>query len=194
MNRRPPDTTRTDTRLPYTTPFRSRAAAGKGSRPATRRDRANLRKIAPPRSTFLAHAGARCRRGANQRIDLLVQRRDRIIDAIALAHRALDHGASFAEAREARDHQRGAHAGLGLRQAAARGALDEHSRKFDARSPKPLVEEVESGTAVRHFALDEEVAVRRVARREEKAGKRSEERRVGKECVSTCRSRWSPYH
>src|SRR3546814_3436037 len=25
-------------------------------------------------------------------------------------------------------------------------------------------------------------------------GDRSEERRVGKECVSTCRSRWSPYH
>src|SRR3546814_17194051 len=23
---------------------------------------------------------------------------------------------------------------------------------------------------------------------------RSEERRVGEECVSTCRSRWSPYH
>ena len=32
---------------------------------------------------------------------------------------------------------------------------------------------------------------------EEKAGKtllRSEERRVGKECVFLCRSRWSPYH
>src|SRR3546814_15284827 len=27
-----------------------------------------------------------------------------------------------------------------------------------------------------------------------KAVIRSEERRVGKECVSTCRSRWSPYH
>src|SRR3546814_3906134 len=27
-----------------------------------------------------------------------------------------------------------------------------------------------------------------------RAGMRSEERRVGKECVSTCRSRWSPYH
>ena len=27
-----------------------------------------------------------------------------------------------------------------------------------------------------------------------KTVKRSEERRVGKECVSTCRSRWSPYH
>src|SRR3546814_8817129 len=26
------------------------------------------------------------------------------------------------------------------------------------------------------------------------SGMRSEERRVGKECVSTCRSRWSPYH
>src|SRR3546814_1066121 len=26
------------------------------------------------------------------------------------------------------------------------------------------------------------------------AVRRSEERRVGKECVSTCRSRWSPYH
>src|SRR3546814_13152906 len=25
-------------------------------------------------------------------------------------------------------------------------------------------------------------------------GRRSEERRVGKECVSTCRSRWSPDH
>src|SRR3546814_19746323 len=25
-------------------------------------------------------------------------------------------------------------------------------------------------------------------------GLRSEERRVGKECVSTCRSRWSPFH
>src|SRR3546814_20751792 len=25
-------------------------------------------------------------------------------------------------------------------------------------------------------------------------GQRSEERRVGKECVSTCRSRWSTYH
>ena len=25
-------------------------------------------------------------------------------------------------------------------------------------------------------------------------GERSEERRVGKECVTTCRSRWSPYH
>ena len=26
------------------------------------------------------------------------------------------------------------------------------------------------------------------------SGMRSEERRVGKECASMCRSRWSPYH
>src|SRR3546814_18681708 len=32
-------------------------------------------------------------------------------------------------------------------------------------------------------------AMRFVTRR-----RRSEERRVGKECVRTCRSRWSPYH
>ena len=25
-------------------------------------------------------------------------------------------------------------------------------------------------------------------------GERSEERRVGKECIAVCRSRWSPYH
>src|SRR3546814_6251159 len=30
--------------------------------------------------------------------------------------------------------------------------------------------------------------------RRDEEHKRSEERRVGKECVSTCRSRWSPYH
>src|SRR3546814_14024222 len=32
------------------------------------------------------------------------------------------------------------------------------------------------------------------AKGEEAVAIRSEERRVGKECVSTCRSRWSPYH
>src|SRR3546814_12308743 len=33
-----------------------------------------------------------------------------------------------------------------------------------------------------------------IVAREPNADGRSEERRVGKECVSTCRSRWSPYH
>src|SRR3546814_3416969 len=34
-----------------------------------------------------------------------------------------------------------------------------------------------------------DIGVNRVIHR-----RRSEERRVGQECVSTCRSRWSPYH
>src|SRR3546814_2007633 len=36
--------------------------------------------------------------------------------------------------------------------------------------------------------------LREFAPRTTKRSGRSEERRVGKECVSTCRSRWSPYH
>src|SRR3546814_12169192 len=36
-------------------------------------------------------------------------------------------------------------------------------------------------------------AVERALDRDEGVRKRSEERRVGTECVSTCRSRWSPY-
>src|SRR3546814_13972904 len=35
---------------------------------------------------------------------------------------------------------------------------------------------------------------RHPAREDLNVWSRSEERRVGKECVSTCRSRWSPYH
>src|SRR3546814_12468021 len=55
----------------------------------------------------------------------------------------------------------------------------------------------------RHIALDASRPPRWVSslqvRRYEQlpicvTGSRSEERRVGKECVSTCRSRWSPCH
>src|SRR3546814_17301839 len=35
---------------------------------------------------------------------------------------------------------------------------------------------------------------KQIQRLNQEAAKRSEERRVGKECVSTCRSRWWPYH
>src|SRR3546814_1779454 len=43
---------------------------------------------------------------------------------------------------------------------------------------------------------DVEAVVAKIARIPPKSVSRdrSEERRVGKECVSTCRSRWSPYH
>src|SRR3546814_10795953 len=39
-----------------------------------------------------------------------------------------------------------------------------------------------------------EDALQHVVRHQFLVARRSEERRVGKECVSTCRSRWSPYH
>src|SRR3546814_16439216 len=55
----------------------------------------------------------------------------------------------------------------------------EHSRKPDDIAP--YVERIVSGPYLVLFA------------RQPRPG-RSEERRVGKECVSTCRSRWSPYH
>src|SRR3546814_6795273 len=43
--------------------------------------------------------------------------------------------------------------------------------------------------------LDTEIRnLREGVRRSYTTPKRSEERRVGKECVRTCRSRWSPYH
>src|SRR3546814_14477242 len=45
---------------------------------------------------------------------------------------------------------------------------------------------------VRHLALC--AALREEELPHLEAIRRSEERRVGKECVSTCRSRWSPYH
>src|SRR3546814_14800522 len=45
---------------------------------------------------------------------------------------------------------------------------------------------------IAHFAGDDSEAAPLFARA--CRFDRSEERRVGKECVSTCRSRWSPYH
>src|SRR3546814_7239389 len=67
---------------------------------------------------------------------------------------------------------------------------------FDKQRPRRLLPEAtirtvvcwnKSGRGGHEFAS-------RVAVIEQRPGLRSEERRVGKECVSTCRSRWSPYH
>src|SRR3546814_3746826 len=48
--------------------------------------------------------------------------------------------------------------------------------------------------AVQVCDVADKLAVRLVAGRRDDKEQRSEERRVGKECVSTCRSLWSPYH
>src|SRR3546814_13691226 len=50
-----------------------------------------------------------------------------------------------------------------------------------------LADRVQAALALPYFGRGSDVG-------EAVAFLRSEERRVGKECVSTCRSRWSPYH
>ena len=44
------------------------------------------------------------------------------------------------------------------------------------------------------FYLHSRLLERAAKLNDQKGGGRSEERRVGKECAITCRSRWSPYH
>src|SRR3546814_14486959 len=55
------------------------------------------------------------------------------------------------------------------------------------RNPKTGQSVSLDGKFVPHFKPGKEL-------RDRVNEERSEERRVGKECVSTCRSRWSPYH
>src|SRR3546814_10809616 len=45
-----------------------------------------------------------------------------------------------------------------------------------------------------HWTIIKAHAIEKVISLQTDQLSRSEERRVGKECVSTCRSRWSPYH
>src|SRR3546814_13972684 len=51
-----------------------------------------------------------------------------------------------------------------------------------------------TGSAEPISAAERQARIARAQRLMRESGLRSEERRVGKECVSTCRSRWSPYH
>src|SRR3546814_15053376 len=50
------------------------------------------------------------------------------------------------------------------------------------------------GNPFLHMSLVRVNRMRRLLEYRANLDRRSEERRVGKECVSTCRSRWSPYH
>jgi hypothetical protein len=48
--------------------------------------------------------------------------------------------------------------------------------------------------AFENLGIPQDVYRRTISKRRFKNDFRSEERRVGKECSSQCRSRWSPYH
>ena len=47
---------------------------------------------------------------------------------------------------------------------------------------------------LKRLALSGQPAPDRIEAARAHLGRRSEERRVGKECYQPCRSRWSPYH
>src|SRR3546814_1030999 len=55
------------------------------------------------------------------------------------------------------------------------------------RRIRALADSIDRDTSTSRIVTLQNAGAREIAQR-------SEERRVGKECVSTCRSRWSPYH
>src|SRR3546814_16691146 len=77
------------------------------------------------------------------------------------------------------------------------GGTRQHRRDKDAKAPEALERGESEEISHRHArAAANEAAAREPDRPGAKppTDLRSEERRVGKECVSTCRSRWAPYH
>src|SRR3546814_11756554 len=79
--------------------------------------------------------------------------------------------------------------------------LGDYLEHLETRGITPNVASFVGATTVRIHELGEgdvDPTPAQLARMQdlvrEAMAERSEERRVGKECVSTCRSRWSPYH
>src|SRR3546814_15386520 len=76
--------------------------------------------------------------------------------------------------------------------AAAWFALDPGCRGY-GDAPEANLPDDELDRRIRAYIVENpEVIVEAMQRLQ--ARQRTEERRVGKECVRTCRSRWSPYH
>src|SRR3546814_21076916 len=57
-----------------------------------------------------------------------------------------------------------------------------------------ILDDAVVGESARGLWKDAQAMLDRVVAEKWLTAKRSEERRVGKECVSTCRARWSPDH
>src|SRR3546814_19287561 len=93
-------------------------------------------------------------------------------------------------ARQARGHRRLAAVARGGYQPADRERLRAVGADFDGN----LIGRTADAAAA-HFDVRTDVGERFVAHADRfLLGARSEERREGKECVRTCKSRWSPYH
>src|SRR3546814_13150101 len=85
----------------------------------------------------------------------------------------------------------------------AQARVDELAKAFEAAEARLSAERARFSDSVIRAPFDGKLGLRKVSLgalvRPGDAittldDTRSEERRVGKECVSTCRSRWSPYH
>src|SRR3546814_4386805 len=74
--------------------------------------------------------------------------------------------------------------------------LRDHERMRGSDMVKGLYDDSEEIQAFRNHRLQSTAELRAKLGRVSAGAyaSRSEERRVGKECVSTCRSRWAPYH
>src|SRR3546814_17010436 len=69
-----------------------------------------------------------------------------------------------------------------------------HSYAMTLHDPRQLLATVDYGGAVTAVVGRDNLIGTQFHPEKSQANGRSEESRVGKECVSTCRYRWSPYH
>src|SRR3546814_21049688 len=78
------------------------------------------------------------------------------------------------------------------------GAVEDAVDAVDAVGGEALAQALDDGNAAGHRGLVADGAADALGQSGKRGAvvreQRSEERRVGKECVSTCRSQWSPYH
>src|SRR3546814_18465246 len=72
--------------------------------------------------------------------------------------------------------------------------LFDQTNTRDAEAGLPILAITQEHGAIPRDLIDYHVSVTEKSIESYKVVERSAERRVGKECVSTCRCRWRPYH
>src|SRR3546814_20070151 len=82
----------------------------------------------------------------------------------------------------------------GLKQASEMAILNANYIAHRLQAHYPILYAGRNGRVAHECILDIRPIKESCGISVEDIAKRSEERRVGKECVSKCRSRWSPYH
>src|SRR3546814_7412931 len=164
MIRRPPRSTRTDTLFPYTTLFRSDWKKARSKQQQLQAAIAHLQRHG--QTPQPQHLAQLATLGAE-----VARLKQQVEAAMTRAKQQISsQGASLAELKLAATRSE-----LALRRAQAKGAnADELTDLLTKRE----ADQARLVGAMQAAGLTD----------------RSEERRVGKECVSTCRSRWSPYH